>query len=81
MITFWDSTQNPHPLRNYLAETLRHAGDPIRVVQPHVGGGFGLKIPTFQEEPLVAYLSRKLRRPVKWIEERSENFQTGGPRP
>ena len=50
----------------------------IRVVQPHVGGGFGLKIPTFQEEPLVAYLSRKLRRPVKWIEERSENFQTGG---
>ena len=48
----------------------------IRVVQPHVGGGFGLKIPTFQEEPLVAYLSRKLRRPVKWIEERSENFQT-----
>ena len=40
--------------------------------------GFGLKIPTFQEEPLVAYLSRKLGRPVKWIEERSENFQTGG---
>ena len=50
----------------------------IRVIQPHVGGGFGLKIPTFQEEPLVAYLARKLHRPVKWIEERSENFLTGG---
>ena len=50
----------------------------IRVIQPHVGGGFGLKIPTFQEEPLVAYLARKLKRPVKWIEERSENFWTGG---
>ena len=77
-LTFWDSTQNPHPLRNYLAETLGMPDTSIRVVQPHVGGGFGLKIPTFQEEPLVAYLARKLRRPVKWIEERSENFWTGG---
>jgi len=77
-ITFWDSTQNPHPLRNYIAGTLGMPETSIHVVQPHVGGGFGLKIPTFQEEPLVAYLSRKLHRPVKWIEERSENFQTGG---
>ena len=51
----------------------------IRVIQPHVGGGFGLKIPTFQEEPLVAYLaSIKLGRPVKWIEERSRELLTGG---
>ena len=77
-LTFWDSTQNPHPLRNYLAETLGMPDTSIRVIQPHVGGGFGLKIPTFQEEPLVAYLARKLKRPVKWIEERSENFWTGG---
>lgn len=78
MLTFWDSTQNPHPLRNYLAETLGVPETSIRVIQPNVGGGFGLKIPTFQEEPLVAYLARKLGRPVKWIEERSENFVTGG---
>src|SRR3990170_4269854 len=77
-LTFWDSTQNPHPLRDSLAGTLGIPDTSIRVIQPHVGGGFGLKIPTFQEEPLVAYLARKLRRPVKWIEERSENFQTGG---
>jgi len=77
-LTFWDSTQNPHPLRNYLAETLGMPDTSIRVIQPNVGGGFGLKIPTFQEEPLVAYLARKLKRPVKWIEERSENFQVGG---
>src|SRR5262249_28391196 len=50
----------------------------IRVIQPHVGGGFGLKIPTFQEEPLLAYLSRKLARPIKWIEERTENLLVGG---
>ena len=59
-------------------ETLGMPDTSIRVIQPHVGGGFGLKIPTFQEEPLVAYLARKLKRPVKWIEERSENFWTGG---
>ena len=80
-LTFWDSTQNPHPLRNYLAETLGLPDTSIRVIQPHVGGGFGLKIPTFQEEPLVAYLARKLKRPVKWIEERSENFHDRRPRP
>ena len=77
-LTFWDSTQNPHPLRTFLAETLGMQETKIRVIQPHVGGGFGLKQPTFQEQPLIAYLSRKLGRPVKWIEERNENFPTGG---
>jgi carbon-monoxide dehydrogenase large subunit len=78
VLTVWSSTQNPHPLRTYLAETLRMSENRLRVIQPHVGGGFGLKQPTFQEEPLLAYLAMKLRRPVKWIEERSENFQAGG---
>jgi aerobic carbon-monoxide dehydrogenase large subunit len=77
-LTFWDSTQSPHCVRVYLAETLRTSENSIQVIQPHVGGGFGLKQPIFQEEPLVAYLARKLCRPVKWIEERSENFLTGG---
>ena len=78
VLTFWDSTQSPHCVRVYLAETLRMSENSIRVIQPDVGGGFGLKQPTFQEEPLIAYLTRKLCRPVKWIEERSENFLTGG---
>src|SRR6185437_13762512 len=77
-LTFWDSTQSPHCVRVYLAETLRISENSIHVIQPHVGGGFGLKQPIFQEEPLVAYLARKLCRPVKWIEERNENFLTGG---
>jgi carbon-monoxide dehydrogenase large subunit len=77
-LTYWDSTQNPHPLRTYLAETLQMPETSIRVIQPHVGGAFGLKQPTFQEQPLVAYLSRKLGRPVKWIEERAENFAATG---
>ena len=65
LLTFWASTQNPHPMRVFLAETLGIPETTIRVIQPHVGGGFGLKIPTFQEEPLLAYLARKLARPIK----------------
>ena len=78
MLTVWASTQNPHPMRVFLAETLGIPETSIRVIQPHVGGGFGLKIPTFQEEPLIAYLARKLARPIKWIEERYENLLVGG---
>lgn len=78
LLTLWDSTQDPHPLRVFLAETLRISDNEVRVIQPNVGGAFGLKQPTFQEEPLIAYLSMKLARPVRWIEERYENFMSGG---
>jgi carbon-monoxide dehydrogenase large subunit len=77
-LTYWESTQNPHPLRTFLAETVGIPENDIRVIQPRVGGAFGLKQPPFQEEPLLAYLSMKLSRPVKWIEERDENFQATG---
>ena len=78
LLTVWDSTQNPHPLRVYLAQTLEFPESKIRVIQPHVGGAFGLKQPTFQEEPLIAFLALRLRRPIKWIEERHENFAATG---
>jgi carbon-monoxide dehydrogenase large subunit len=78
LLTVWSSTQDPHPLRVFLAQTLRTSDNNVRVIQPHVGGGFGLKQPTFQEEALVPYLAMKLKRPVKWIEERYENFLVGG---
>lgn len=77
-LTVWESTQNPHPLRTFLAETLNIPERTIHVIQPHVGGAFGLKQPPFQEQPLIAYLARKLQRPIKWIEERHENFQATG---
>ena len=77
-LTYWDSTQNPHPLRTILAETLGMPEGSVRVIQPHVGGAFGLKQPPFQEEPVLAEASRRLGRPVKWIEERAENFMATG---
>ncbi len=77
-LTYWESTQNPHPLRSFLAETLNLPEASIHVIQPHVGGAFGLKQPPFQEEPVVGYASMLLGRPVKWIEERTENFLATG---
>jgi carbon-monoxide dehydrogenase large subunit len=77
-LTVWSSTQNPHPLRVFVAETLGISENSVRVIQPHVGGGFGQKVPPFPEEIIVAYLARKLGRPVKWIEERTEHFLSAG---
>jgi CO/xanthine dehydrogenase Mo-binding subunit len=73
-LTLWASTQMPHSLRSLLAAQLGMADHDIRVVQPHVGGGFGLEGPLSPEEVLVAWCSRRLRRPVKWVEERTEHF-------
>ncbi len=76
--TFWESTQQPHPVRTFLAEALGIAESTLRVIQPHVGGAFGLKQPTSQEEVLVAYAARRLGGPVRWIEERVESLSVGG---
>ena len=50
----------------------------MRVIQPNVGGAFGLKIPFFQEEPLIAFLSMQIGRPVRWVAERREDLLAGG---
>ena len=77
-LTLWASTQSPHSLRLFLSETLGLRESQIQVIEPHVGGAFGLKLPTFPEEPLICYLAIKLERPVRWIEERTENLLAGG---
>ncbi|MDQ7801315.1 MAG: xanthine dehydrogenase family protein molybdopterin-binding subunit [Armatimonadota bacterium] len=74
LLTVWSSTQVPHDLRDALADVLGLRLNQIRVVAPDVGGGFGAKLNTYPEEVLVAYLSRRLRRPVKWVETRRENL-------
>jgi aerobic carbon-monoxide dehydrogenase large subunit len=77
-LTFWESTQQPHQVRSYLAQALAIDEAAIRVVQPHVGGAFGLKQPTSQEEVLLAFLALEVGRPVKWIESRFESLAVGG---
>jgi carbon-monoxide dehydrogenase large subunit len=78
MLTVWSSTQNPHPLRLFIAASLGIGENSVRVIQPHVGGGFGEKVPPFPEEIVIGYAARSLRRPLKWIEERTEHFLAGG---
>jgi aerobic carbon-monoxide dehydrogenase large subunit len=73
-LTVWTATQAPHLIKRFLAETLGLPEHRIRVVAPDVGGGFGSKLHFYPEEALVAHLSIRLGRPVKWIETRSEAF-------
>ena len=74
-LTVWDTTQAPIPIRNGLAQLLGLLESQVRVVAPFVGGGFGPKIMMFYpEEVLVPWAARQLGRPVKWTEDRQENF-------
>ena len=74
-LTVWDTTQAPVVIRNGLAGMLGLSERQVRVVAPFIGGGFGPKIMMFyQEEVLVPWAAMKLNRPVKWIEDRAENF-------
>jgi carbon-monoxide dehydrogenase large subunit len=68
------STQMPHIVRTGLAGCLDLPQDKIRVVAPDVGGGFGFKGILCAEEVCVAYLARKLNRPLRWVEDRREQL-------
>ena len=74
-LTVWDTTQAPIPVRNGLAAMLGLSEHQVRLVAPFIGGGFGPKIMMFYpEEVLIPWIALRLRRPVKWIEDRVENF-------
>lgn len=74
-LTMWDTTQAPISIRNFVAGYLGLSEHQVRVIAPFIGGGFGPKIMMFYpEEAMVAWATLQLRRPVKWIEDRSENF-------
>ncbi|MQY07515.1 xanthine dehydrogenase family protein molybdopterin-binding subunit [Actinomadura macrotermitis] len=70
--TLYSATQIPHILRLMLATVTQIPEHRIRVVAPDVGGGFGSKLQVYGEEVLCLLLARRLGRPVKWTESRSE---------
>ena len=74
VLTVWSATQTPHLCRGTLADLLERDLDSIRVIAPHVGGGFGTKAPFYAEEAVIAAAAMKLRRPVTWQEDRREHF-------
>jgi carbon-monoxide dehydrogenase large subunit len=77
-ITLWSSTQIPHIVRNAVANQIGAAQWQVRVVTPHVGGGFGCKVQVYPEEVLLAHIARVIRKPVRWVEDRQENLISTG---
>ena len=72
-VTIYSSTQIPHILKIQLAVMLGIAEHQVRVVAPAVGGGFGSKLNVYAEEAICLAIAQRLKRPVRWTEERTEN--------
>ena len=74
-LTMYDTTQAPIAIRNGIAAMLGLSEKQVRVIAPFIGGGFGPKIMMFYpEEVVLAWITVQLGQPVKWIEDRQENF-------
>lgn len=73
-ITMWSATQVPHVLKLMLAMTLGLPEHKLRVIAPDVGGGFGGKLQVTPEEVLTLLIARRLHKPVKYTETRSESM-------
>jgi carbon-monoxide dehydrogenase large subunit len=74
LLTVWASAQDPHRPLAQLAHALRRAPERIRVIVPDVGGAFGSKGVIAVEAVVAAVAAMELGRPLKWVEDRVENF-------
>jgi aerobic carbon-monoxide dehydrogenase large subunit len=74
-LTMYMTTQAPHAIRTVFALVSGLPEQNIRVISPDIGGGFGGKVPVYPGYVIAAVASIKTGRPVKWIEDRSENLQ------
>ena len=73
-LTVWSATQIPHILKLMLAMTLEIPEHKVRVIAPDVGGGFGGKLQVTPEEVIALLVARRLGKPVKYTESRSESM-------
>lgn len=75
--TLWTSSQAPHVMRLLLTAFVFGIPETkLRVIAPNVGGGFGQKIFVYPDMVFCMWISRKIGRPVKFVEDRSENFKS-----
>lgn len=74
--TLWSSTQCAQFVRDAVCAAFGVNENAVRVICPEVGGGFGCKIGAYPEDVLAAYAARLVRRPIKWIETRTEHLQS-----
>jgi carbon-monoxide dehydrogenase large subunit len=75
-LVVYAGTQFPHVMRTQIATILGLRENQVRVIAPEVGGGFGAKANVYPDEILVPWLAMRLGRPVRWLEDRSENLAT-----
>jgi carbon-monoxide dehydrogenase large subunit len=73
-VTVYVATQMPHGWRNQAVDLFGLDPARLRVVAPHVGGAFGGKVGVTPEHIVAVTVARRLGRPVKWVESRSENL-------
>jgi carbon-monoxide dehydrogenase large subunit len=73
-LTVWLTTQRPHHTRWFIAYLFGLPEHRIRVIAPDVGGAFGSKEPIYPDEVVTIFAALALQRPVKWTEDRRENF-------
>jgi len=73
-LTIWMTSQNPHVHRFLISALTGVPEHKLRIIATDVGGGFGSKIPCYGPELVVAWLAMKLQTPVRWTEDRSENY-------
>lgn len=76
-LQLWASTQMPHYVKLCLSLYLGFDEARCEVLSPDTGGGFGQKAHVFPEDLLMPLVSRELGRPVKWVEDRTENLMAG----
>ena len=74
-LTVWMTTQAPHAIRTVFALVSGLPEHKIRIISPDIGGGFGGKVPVYPGYVLAVVAALQTGRPVKWIEDRSENLQ------
>jgi len=77
-LTIWGDTQIPHGMRDQIAGRLKLKPEQVHLMTGRVGGGFGAKVPVYQEDTLVPMLARRLKRPVRWSATRQEDIQATG---
>jgi carbon-monoxide dehydrogenase large subunit len=74
-LTVWMTTQAPHAIRTVFSLVSGIPEHKIRIISPDIGGGFGGKVPVYPGYVIATVASIQTGRPVKWIEDRSENLQ------
>ena len=77
-LTVWASCRSPHLVKTTVSNVMRLPQHAVRVISGDVGGEFGIKGAAYPESIILSFLSRKVDRPVKWVEDRMESLMACG---